>query len=137
MQLRPLNYTLISQSETEAEPSQFTAQRRSAQNRRRGFIWGLLSFIGLSTLVVLAVHQTRSRDDYDLGDAPPCPQYSPIVARSESRADFERELAAELSSDEFLEASLKRLQGAVRVPTESFDDMKPVGEDPRWDVFVD
>ena len=30
---------------------------------------------------------------------------------------------------------MKRMQGAVRIPTESFDDMGPVGEDSRWDVF--
>ena len=29
------------------------------------------------------------------------------------------------------------LMGAVRVPTEIFDVMGPVGEDPRWDVFYD
>jgi Gly-Xaa carboxypeptidase len=40
-----------------------------------------------------------------------------------------------IGSDEFFDKSLKRMQGAVRIPTESFDDMGPVGEDPRWDVF--
>jgi Gly-Xaa carboxypeptidase len=29
------------------------------------------------------------------------------------------------------------LQGAVKIPKESFDDMGQVGEDPRWNVFVD
>ncbi|EIW79241.1 carboxypeptidase S [Coniophora puteana RWD-64-598 SS2] len=27
------------------------------------------------------------------------------------------------------------LGGAVRIPTESFDDMGPIGEDPRWNTF--
>ncbi len=27
------------------------------------------------------------------------------------------------------------LSGAVKIPTESYDVMGPVGEDPRWDVF--
>jgi len=29
------------------------------------------------------------------------------------------------------------MQGAVQIPTESFDDMKPVGEEPRFDIFAD
>jgi Gly-Xaa carboxypeptidase len=40
-----------------------------------------------------------------------------------------------LESDTFLNKSVSRLSGAVRIPTESFDDMGPVGEDPRWNVF--
>ena len=45
------------------------------------------------------------------------------------------EVGGTMGSDEFFDKSLKRMQGAVRIPTESFDDMGPVGEDPRWDVF--
>jgi Gly-Xaa carboxypeptidase len=29
------------------------------------------------------------------------------------------------------------MQGAVQIATESYDDMKLVGDDPRWDIFVD
>jgi Gly-Xaa carboxypeptidase len=42
-----------------------------------------------------------------------------------------------LSSDAFFDKSLKKLQAAINVPTESFDDMGPVGEDPRWNIFAD
>ena len=42
-----------------------------------------------------------------------------------------------MRTDDFLDQSLKRMQGAVKIPTESFDDMGPVGDDPRWDIFVD
>lgn len=40
-----------------------------------------------------------------------------------------------LASPQFLQASVPRLAGAVQVRTESFDDMDPVGVDPRWDVM--
>lgn len=36
---------------------------------------------------------------------------------------------------EFRNWSLATLQAAIRVPTESFDDLKPVGQDPRWEIF--
>ncbi|KAI7084517.1 carboxypeptidase S [Hortaea werneckii] len=39
-----------------------------------------------------------------------------------------------LSTDDFKQASIKRHSGAVQIPTESFDDMGPVGEDKRWDT---
>lgn len=40
-----------------------------------------------------------------------------------------------LQSDEFRNKSIERLAGAVRVPTQSFDDLSDVGVDPRWDIF--
>lgn len=40
-----------------------------------------------------------------------------------------------LSTDRFRNASIGRLAGSVRIPTESFDDMGPIGEDRRWDIM--
>ncbi|RMZ04036.1 hypothetical protein D0860_06550 [Hortaea werneckii] len=42
-----------------------------------------------------------------------------------------------LSTDDFKQASIKRHAGAVQIPTESFDDMGPVGEDERWNTRFD
>lgn len=42
-----------------------------------------------------------------------------------------------LASPHFLNASVPRLSGAVQVYSESFDDMGPIGQDPRWDVMYD
>ncbi|KAK0718588.1 hypothetical protein B0T26DRAFT_741486 [Lasiosphaeria miniovina] len=42
-----------------------------------------------------------------------------------------------LSSDGFRNETIERLSGAVKVKTESFDDLGPVGEDARWEVFYD
>lgn len=38
-------------------------------------------------------------------------------------------------SDAFKILSINRLSGAVQIPTEDFDQMGPVDEDERWDVF--
>jgi Gly-Xaa carboxypeptidase len=134
MQLKSLNYTLLSQSEVES-PDEFRSRKRS--NLRRGLIWGLVGLLGFGILIGVLVGRTRSKDDYDLGNAPACPQYSPIKAQSETRAKFEQDLLIDLSTDGFFDFSVKRLQGAVKIPTESYDDMKLVGDDPRWDIFVD
>ncbi|KAF2021073.1 peptidase family M20/M25/M40 [Aaosphaeria arxii CBS 175.79] len=62
-----------------------------------------------------------------------CPQASPLIP-SISTPELEH-MDGYLHSDTFRERSIERLQGAVRIPTESFDDMGKIGEDPRWDVF--
>ncbi|KAF1845211.1 carboxypeptidase S [Cucurbitaria berberidis CBS 394.84] len=40
-----------------------------------------------------------------------------------------------LKSETFRNIEIKRLSGAVQIPTQSFDDMGDVGADPRWDIF--
>jgi Gly-Xaa carboxypeptidase len=40
-----------------------------------------------------------------------------------------------LSSSDFEAVAISRLSGAVQIPTQSYDDMGAVGEDPRWDLF--
>ncbi|EXJ86628.1 Gly-Xaa carboxypeptidase [Capronia epimyces CBS 606.96] len=42
-----------------------------------------------------------------------------------------------IASDDFKNQSIAHLSGAVQVRTESFDDLGPVGQDARWDVFYD
>lgn len=42
-----------------------------------------------------------------------------------------------VSSDAFRNETIARLSGAVKIPTQSFDDMGPIGEDKRWDVMYD
>lgn len=56
-----------------------------------------------------------------------CPLVDPISATNDDFAYFRTE--------EFRKKSLAALQGAVQVPTESYDDLGAVGQDPRWDVF--
>ena len=52
-----------------------------------------------------------------------------------SNKKLEKEVLDEISSEGFFDKSLKRMQGAVQIPTESFDDMGKVGDDDRWDIF--
>lgn len=40
-----------------------------------------------------------------------------------------------LESDAFRTLAIQRLSGAVQIPTQSYDEMDDVGDDPRWDVF--
>lgn len=42
-----------------------------------------------------------------------------------------------LASDAFRNATVDHLAGAVKVKTQTFDDLGEVGEDPRWEVFFE
>jgi Gly-Xaa carboxypeptidase len=98
----------------------------------------LALFLGL-----LAVPRPGSRrdeeidDDYDKGV--PLPDASDICRQLDWKQvpndDVSKALEELLFSKEYEQASAERLTGAVQVPTESFDDMGPVGQDPRWDIF--
>jgi Gly-Xaa carboxypeptidase len=70
-------------------------------------------------------------------DTTACPQFPAIESLSDDRKKLGTEFRDEIGSDDFFNESLKRMQGAVQIPTESFDDMGKVGEDPRWDVFIE
>ncbi|QDS71726.1 hypothetical protein FKW77_008694 [Venturia effusa] len=62
-----------------------------------------------------------------------CRQVPPLFPAVKSK-ELE-EMDAHIASEAFRNASIQRLGGAVRIPTQSFDDMGPIGEDKRWDIF--
>lgn len=64
-----------------------------------------------------------------------CPQFDAEKTTSRAQFEFETSIAAELQSNTFLNTSIQHLSGAVQIPTESFDDMGLVGDEPRWDIF--
>jgi hypothetical protein len=68
---------------------------------------------------------------YLSGDAPVCPQPEPLTP--EKHDVLLASLSTAWASDEFVGYAVDKLAGAVRVRTETFDDMGPVGEDERWE----
>ena len=64
---------------------------------------------------------------------PQCRQVEALHPRHQNHA-----LAAMdqfLASDKFRNESIARLSEAVQIPTQSYDDMGPVEQDPRWDIM--
>ncbi|KZT65622.1 carboxypeptidase S [Daedalea quercina L-15889] len=62
-----------------------------------------------------------------------CPQASALSP--EKNARLYKALAEAYKTDGFLLRAVDLLGGAVRIPTESYDDLGPIGEDPRWEPF--
>ena len=116
--------------------------KRSLINRYSWIIAGVLVvlFTGL-----LAIPKPRSQrndeidDDYDYGIR--LPESGGLCKQHEWKKipndHISKALEDLLDSKDFEEAAARRLSGAVQIPTESFDDMGPVGEDPRWTIFYE
>lgn len=66
--------------------------------------------------------------------APKCVQPAPLFPSAGDELDRAYEHVA---SEAFRNGTIARLSGAVRIPTESFDDMGPIGEDKRWEIMYD
>ncbi|KAF2635404.1 carboxypeptidase S [Massarina eburnea CBS 473.64] len=65
--------------------------------------------------------------------SPKCPQVDPLYPTS--RTKELDDVDDYLRSDSFRNKSIQNLAGAVRIPTQSFDDLGAVGTDPRWEIF--
>jgi Gly-Xaa carboxypeptidase len=131
---KQVNYTLLSQGE---ERAPFV--RKHTQWNRRVWHWTVAGILIVAAIFTIAITQTaRAEDDrFPISGGPACPQYPASKSSSDARQKLEKEIKDELSSDAFFDKSLKKMQGAINIPTESFDDMGKVGEDPRWDIFAD
>ncbi|KAG5645625.1 hypothetical protein DXG03_005616 [Asterophora parasitica] len=66
-------------------------------------------------------------------DTPQCAQSDVLIP--EKNSALWESLGATFGTEEFKTRAIDWLGGAVRVPTESYDDLGPVGDDPRWDAF--
>lgn len=64
-----------------------------------------------------------------------CPQQGALSPSSEVWQDLVGKQGL-YTSDGFGERAVALLGGAIQIKTESFDAMKPVGQDPRWKAFA-
>ncbi|KAL4243810.1 peptidase M20A family protein [Abortiporus biennis] len=62
-----------------------------------------------------------------------CPQVKPL--NPSKHAHLTSKLYDLYDTDKFKNRTYEALRGAVRIPSESYDVMDPVGEDPRYEIF--
>ncbi|KAJ7116598.1 hypothetical protein C8R44DRAFT_926893 [Mycena epipterygia] len=87
---------------------------------------------GLFAIVVLLSLRARVRHR-KLETLPACPQVPPLLPRINARAW--QQTHARTAAPAFKARAIDWLAGAIRIPTESYDNMQPVGTDPRWAAF--
>ena len=78
-------------------------------------------------------HHSHPHHPSDVQYTSLCDQPDPLFPSTEN--DKLNDMYDYLSSEDFRDGSIKRHSGAVRIPTESFDDMGAVGEDSRWEIM--
>lgn len=129
-----VNYTLLPQGAEVPPPL-----RRNGRRNRRVWLWALAGiFIVAVAFKTATAWRVSDGDDQPIAsNKPACPQYPSLESSSEDKRKLEIEIRNELGSDAFFDKSLKKLQGAIQIPTESYDNMGKVGEDSRWDIFAD
>lgn len=64
-----------------------------------------------------------------------CPQWAAL--QPTKHRGLSEDLDVAYNSEDFKQKAIQALGDAVRVPTESYDDNGPVGEDSRWDTFAE
>jgi Gly-Xaa carboxypeptidase len=107
---------------------------RAASKPRRALAGVLLP------LALAAYFLTSSTPQWPLSSgntglqAPKCAQPAPLFPGNDDEVNRAYD---HVSSESFRNGTIIRLSGAVRVPTQSFDDMGAIGEDKRWDVMYD
>ncbi|EGN95017.1 hypothetical protein SERLA73DRAFT_61542 [Serpula lacrymans var. lacrymans S7.3] len=105
----------------------------------------MLGLAGLLGLVVLAQCSWLGLISYQgvageqwvqsSGEDSLCPQVSAITPSS--HGSLLESLDSEFATEEFKLKAYESLGGAVRIPTETFDDLGTPEEDPRWEVHYD
>ncbi|KAG8740081.1 hypothetical protein FRC10_004759 [Ceratobasidium sp. 414] len=112
-----------------------TAETRSYTTRSQKYTYAAL-FAGLLVLYPLSCAVTRHHGpSRELQATSVCPQVEPLMPSSDTNRKLADELGAAFADPSFEAVAAEYLGAAVRIPTESYDKMDPVGKDPRWDVF--
>ncbi|WPH02436.1 Hypothetical protein R9X50_00530000 [Acrodontium crateriforme] len=116
---------------------------RPAQNRRTTWLKNVVLCVSVAAVIVLWTHrpifevigiQNGEHHVSKSSKSPSqCAQPDALFPPSDNEA-LEK-MWEFLSTPEFEKASIERHSGAVKIPTQSFDDLGEIGEDKRWDVM--
>ncbi|RDW67020.1 hypothetical protein BP5796_09769 [Coleophoma crateriformis] len=126
------NYTLLPSGERE------TPIPKQKPSRKKLWQWSIPVLLAGAVVVTLAVTNTSKSGEVKWepnSSSPACPQFPALKPMGIDQTELQQKVMLEIDSDDFFDKSLKRLQGAVQIPTESFDDLGEVGVDERWEIF--
>ncbi|KAJ4137163.1 hypothetical protein NW768_002744 [Fusarium equiseti] len=101
------------------------ARRTSGRDASSRWSWRSLGLVAATLAVVLPALNANS---------PSLCHQAPAEA---SQDQFTVRMLEDLNTETFRQESIQRLAGAIQIPTIAYDDMGPVDQDPRWNVFDD
>jgi Gly-Xaa carboxypeptidase len=113
-----------------------TPQKAVRSSVGRRFIGSFLFCLATWAILrhyIIAVPLQWHLPSTDIESKAQCPQVEPLfpARKTQELEDME----SYLDSDAFRDVAIERLSGAVKIPTQSYDDMGDIGQDPRWDIF--
>ncbi|CCM04782.1 uncharacterized protein FIBRA_06973 [Fibroporia radiculosa] len=110
---------------------------RTAGETRRRVKAGSILAACVSAAVLLTWLSTPSTRASGAGSVtePLCSQVPPLYPHAQR--ELWDGLSSTFASPSFVDRAAHLLGGAVRVPTEVYDEMGPIGKDTRWEVFSD
>ncbi|KAJ3990126.1 hypothetical protein F5890DRAFT_1399401 [Lentinula detonsa] len=71
----------------------------------------------------------------ELDTARLCPQVSALYPQSSKNAGIWTNFGELLDTEGFQQLAIEKLSGLIQIPSESYDNMPPPGEDPRWETM--
>ena len=113
------------------------SRRIDSPRSRKGSRWIVSLLLAVACILGLLYDKVNFPPwgDNDANLSGQCPQVDPLVPqKSTSSLD---EMEEYLKTQRFRDASIGRVSGVVKVPSQSYDDLGPVGEDSRWDIMYD
>ncbi|KAJ3558574.1 hypothetical protein NM688_g840 [Phlebia brevispora] len=96
--------------------------------------FGILLWYYISTAFASPANQFPLSQEKAVDQSALCPQVPPLLPSKHTKLDIV--LDTLYNQNVFQHSAFEALGGAIRVPTESYDDLGPVGDDPRWDTFA-
>ncbi|KAI1100273.1 carboxypeptidase S [Jackrogersella minutella] len=113
-------------------------QTAVSSSRARPLWASLVQVAAICILIKLLIFDTfaasRMRHN-ELESLAQCPQVEPLFPSQEGPALFKMD--SYITSPKFLNDTVSRMAGAIQIPSESYDDLGPIGEDKRWEVMFD
>ncbi|KAJ5819299.1 hypothetical protein N7474_004890 [Penicillium riverlandense] len=115
-----------------------TNQRQDKATTSSWLIRGALAFGLVSALVAILGNPLKLVAPYGLDKYAPgkesgiCQQVPKLSPKNTKVEQFVRE---KVESPEYHREIINKLSGMIRIPSESYDELGPIGEDKRWDIF--
>jgi Gly-Xaa carboxypeptidase len=119
---------------TEKQSLEVTEQPLKALHHRSSIRRFAVVFVLLCIILPLNHHQWLPILRPSMSEGSQCPQMEPMFPSANQTL---QKLFDYTGTDVFKTESIQRLSGSVQIPTMSFDDLGPVGDDQRWEIFYE
>ncbi|KAJ5176971.1 uncharacterized protein N7482_002848 [Penicillium canariense] len=118
--------------------TEHTSARQDKSSRSYWLMYGAL-LIGLATAFITLFNnpiQSSSLPKLDVygpgAESELCQQVPKLSPKNKKVEQFVRE---RVDSTEYHQEIINKLSGIIQIPSESYDDLGPIGEDDRWNIF--